>query len=65
MIVSLEANLMKYTDWKNRKVGWVFDMTGVGEFNEADLELIELETIGGRFTWSNGPGKNHTQTRLD
>lgn len=41
-----------------------FDQVGADEFEEAIARLVELNTVGGKFTWQNGVGKVHTGSRL-
>lgn len=40
-----------------------FDQQGASKFNDEIDELIELEVMGGNFTWSNGVGLLHIRSR--
>lgn len=42
-----------------------FDHVGASDFNLVVEDLIELDNVGGTFTWSNGFSPQHTRTKLD
>lgn len=50
---------------EERKGHGQFDATRKAEFNYVVRDLAEIEVVGGMFTWSNGIGQHHTQTKLD
>lgn len=42
-----------------------YNRAGANEFESAIDGFTELEAIGGKFTWANGVGRQHTRTKLD
>lgn len=42
-----------------------FDQIRVGEFNSTTQGFLELNSVGGFYTWTNGFRPNHARTKLD
>lgn len=43
----------------------LFDQNGANAFNDAANGFIELNSIGGFFSWCTGYGLNNTRSKLD
>lgn len=62
-LIGEDFNEIQWADeWEGRGK---LDYLGAAEFEAAIKGLVELDTIGGKYTWMTGTGLEHTKTRLD